>query len=140
MSYASPLSVALDVLPARSWMPDGSVRSRPRVPAGPVFAVTVHVTSDPVTLLIDAPEAPLPDSEKFGEPTPVTGSSNVTVHDTLAAFVGFASATAIDETVGGMLSLCGMLPHDVAAAELANRAAIHAKTTVLDAPSGMWPP
>src|SRR5437879_3566673 len=118
MSYASPLSVAVDALPARSWMPDGADRSRPRVPAGPVVAVPVLVVPAPVTLLMDAPAAALPDSEKFDAPTPVTASENVTVHETLAAFVGFASATVIDDTVGGMLSLCGMLPHDVAAAEL----------------------
>src|SRR5438128_1804793 len=104
MSYASPLRVAVEALPARSWMPVGSVRSSSSMPAAPVLAVTVHVMSDPLTFVIDAPPAPLPDSEKFAAVTPVTASSNVTVHDTLAAFVGFASAGAIDDTVGAVLS------------------------------------
>src|SRR5207253_2087297 len=105
MSYASPLSVAEEALPARSWMPVGSVRSSSSEPVGPVLTVTVHVASDPLTLVIDAPGEALPDSEKFAVDTPVTLSSKVTVHETLAAFVGFASATAIDDTAGAVLSM-----------------------------------
>src|SRR5438552_627961 len=105
MSYASPLSVAVEALPARSWMPVGSVRSSSSVPVGPVLTVTVHVASDALTLVIDAPPEPLPVSEKFAADTPVTLSSNVTVHDTLAALVGFASARTIDDTEGAVLSM-----------------------------------
>src|SRR5437868_3065689 len=105
MSYASPLSVAVEALPARSWMPVGSVRSGSSEPVGPVAPVTVHVAPEPVTPVIDAPATALPDSEKFAADTPVTGSENVTVHDTLAAFVGFASASAIDDTAGAVLSI-----------------------------------
>src|SRR5436189_18687 len=104
MSYASPLSVAVEALPAGSWMPVGSVRSSSSVPVGPVPAVTVQVESEPVTPVIDAPAAALPDSEKFAADTPVTGSENVTVHETLAAFVGFVSATGMDDTAGAVLS------------------------------------
>src|SRR5712671_6534875 len=115
-------------------MPEVSERSRASRPSpGPVSAVTVLVVPDPVTLVIDAPATALPDSEKFAADTPVTASENVTVHDTLAALVGLASATAIDVTVGGMFSAWGMLPHDVAAGAPANRAAIHARTSDFDA-------
>src|SRR5437763_15741895 len=105
MSYASPLSVAVEALPARSWMPVGSVRSSSSEPVGPVLAVTVHVASDPLTPVIDAPPTPLPDSEKLAADTPVTGSENVTVHDTLEAFVGFGSAGVIDDTEGAVWSI-----------------------------------
>src|SRR3989442_10295413 len=100
MSYASPLSVAVEALPARSWMPVGSVRSSSSEPVGPVLTVTVHVASDPLTFVIDAPPEPLPDSEKLGAATPVTLSSNVTVHETLGPLVGVESARAIDDTEG----------------------------------------
>src|SRR5439155_21103440 len=106
----SPENGPVNGFAAASMMPEVLERSRPSRPSpGPVVAVTVLVVPDPVTLLMDAPAAALPDSEKFDAPTPVTASENVTVHETLAAFVGFASATVIDDTVGGMLSLCGML-------------------------------
>src|SRR5947207_1390226 len=120
-------------------MPEVSERSSSSSPSpGPVSAVTVHVVPDPLTPVIDAPATALPDSEKFVADTPVTGSEKVTVHETLAAFVGFGSAGVIDDTVGGMFSLCGMLPHDVAGAAPANRAAIHARTSDFDAESGGW--
>src|SRR5436190_1022721 len=120
-------------------MPEVSERSSSSSPSpGPVSAVTVHVASDPVTPVIDAPATALPDSEKLAADTPVTGSENVTVHDTLDAFVGFGSAGVTDNTVGGVLSLCGVLPHDVAAGAPANRAAIHARTSDFDAESGRW--
>src|SRR4051794_41610122 len=79
--------------------------SNPSRPSpGPVLAVTVRVVPEPVRPVIDAPVAALPDSEKFAADTPVTASENVTVHDTLGAFVGFASAVTINDTAGAVRS------------------------------------
>ena len=54
----------------------------------------------PVTLLIEAPETPDVASAKSPLSTFTTLSLNVTVKLTLPAFVGFASARAIEETDG----------------------------------------
>jgi hypothetical protein len=75
-----------------------------------VVALTLNVVPDPVMPAIDAVLAPLPESEKFGIAIPVTGSSNVTVQATSAAFVGDASARVIETTVGAVLSIVYAVP------------------------------
>jgi hypothetical protein len=73
----------------------------------PVDAVTVHVAvgPGPVTAVI-AGVPPRPPFVKLKSlaVTPFTGSLNVTVHDTLEAFVGLEPARAIDVTVGAVVS------------------------------------
>jgi len=51
--------------------------------------------------------APTPNRRrlKFPAPTPVTGSLNVTVQETLDAFVGLGSPSVIELTVGAVVSL-----------------------------------
>jgi hypothetical protein len=44
-------------------------------------------------------------SEKLDAETPVTLLLNVTIHWTIAAFVGLVPARAIDVTVGGVVSI-----------------------------------
>src|SRR5207244_1408713 len=113
-------------------------RRRPPSP-DPVLAVTVLVVPVPLSPVIDAPVGPVDASEKFDLATPVTASENVTVHDTLDALVGFAAALTMEITVGATFSACGMCPHDVGGAASANRAAIHARTSVRDVVKGMCP-
>jgi hypothetical protein len=75
------------------------------MPSLPVETVTVRVAPVPVTDVIDAPDAPAPASAKSVESTPVTLSLKVTVHWTLAAFVGVVPARLIVETVGAVVSM-----------------------------------
>ena len=91
---------------AVSSIESSSTRFRPSVPLPePVLAVTVRVAPLPVTPVIaGVPPRPLFASAKSLGSTPVTGSLNVTVQLTLEAFVGFASARPIDETVGAPVS------------------------------------
>ncbi len=73
---------------------------RPSVPLPvPVFAVTVHVVPEPVVEVIDGAVRPPLTSAKLPFATPVTDSLNVTVQETLVAFVGDAPARVI-VTVG----------------------------------------
>ena len=93
---------------ARSLIDEPLVRFRPSDPdPDPVDAVTVRVAPLPVTPVIaGVPPKPLLTSVKlFEEFPPVTGSLNVTVHDTLDEFVGEAATRLIELTVGGVLSL-----------------------------------
>src|SRR5438874_717388 len=89
-------------------MESSSTRFRPRVPSpDPVVAVTLQVLPLPVTLPTDPPVTESVRARaKSPASTPVTGSLNVTVHETLPAFVGLAAPTRrlMEETVGGVAS------------------------------------
>jgi len=67
--------------------------------------VTVQVVPEPVVDVMLVPARPVFASAKSAVSTPVTLSLNVTVHCTLAAFVGDAPTRAIETTVGTVLSI-----------------------------------
>jgi hypothetical protein len=91
-------------LPAVSFTPPLFDLFRPSVPFPlPVLAVTVHVAvgAMPDTdVIAGEPVNPVFTTEKFDASTPLTGSLNVTVHETLDAAVGDEPASAIDVNVG----------------------------------------
>src|SRR5690349_15248671 len=71
----------------------------------PVLIVTVYVSPEPLTLVMDAPVTPVVVRSKssYTGPTasrPVTDSENVTVKPTLDADVGLVLTRTLDETVG----------------------------------------
>ena len=67
---------------------------------------TVQTVPAPLGAPTDAPLTPTEVARKNDAAvTPLTGSLNVTVKFTLAAFVGFASAGAIEVTVGAVVSI-----------------------------------
>src|SRR5436190_18201336 len=71
----------------------------------PVLTGMVQTVPAPLGAPIDAPLTPTEVArENDAAVTPLTGSLNVTVKLTLAAFVGFASARAIEVTVGAVVS------------------------------------
>ena len=66
--------------------------------------VPLGVALPSLTLVMEALVTPVVASEKSPVPTPVTLSLNVTVHETLVAFVGLDVTRLIDKTVGAVLS------------------------------------
>jgi hypothetical protein len=102
------VNVPTKALPAPSVTPVDAVWFRPRLPLPPpVLAVTVHVVVGAVPetdVIVGEPVRPVFASVKFDAVTPLTGSLNVTVHETLEAFVGDEPTRLIDVTVGGVAS------------------------------------
>jgi hypothetical protein len=136
--YAAPVNGALNGLAAPSMMPETFDKLRRSCPSPvPVLAVTVLVIPLPVTPASAAPLGPVDARLKFACPTPVTFSEKRTVHVTVDALVGLATAVLMELTVGATFSACGMFAHDVGGAEPEKRAAIHASTSDRDVVNGM---
>jgi hypothetical protein len=79
----------------------------PKLPSPlPVAAVTVYVAPLPLKPVTETPVSPVPTTRaKLLWATFVTDSLNVTVQETLEAFVGDDPARVIDDTVGAVVSI-----------------------------------
>ena len=72
---------------------------RPNVPEPvPVFAVTVHVVPEPVTVVIDGPDKPVFTRLKFDDVSPVIEASNETSQLSVVALVELLPDRVIEET------------------------------------------
>jgi hypothetical protein len=85
------------------------VRFNPNVPLPEtVFAVTVHVVPEPVTLEIE-PTVPVFTKLKFEAVSPVSAAAKVTVQLTVEALVDAVPARAIEEIAFIVVWLRGLL-------------------------------